>query len=108
MIMRREFLSLTGACISAAMFSSCATSDPLLRPTDFNNQHRKKFPASTTLAMSIRKEYYYETTVECKIPKELRDTLYRNGPGIFERKNLLNSRCVNFLKSRMLAMLFCF
>jgi all-trans-8'-apo-beta-carotenal 15,15'-oxygenase len=40
------------------------------------------------LATSLREEYDYEARVEGKVPAELRGTLYRNGPGLFDRGGL--------------------
>ena len=37
------------------------------------------------LARSLREEHSYHPLVEGKIPAEIRGTLYRNGPGLFER-----------------------
>jgi len=36
----------------------------------------------------LREEFSYEAGVEGKIPAELRGTLYRNGPGLFDRGGL--------------------
>jgi all-trans-8'-apo-beta-carotenal 15,15'-oxygenase len=92
MITRREFFTLTGACVSAAMFTGCAASNPPLKSADSQDQDYKKFPA-LALAMSITQEHDYQATVEGGIPLELRGTLYRNGPGLFERKSL-RKRCI--------------
>jgi all-trans-8'-apo-beta-carotenal 15,15'-oxygenase len=84
MLTRREFLSLTGGCVSAALLSGCAASNLPLKSPDFQNLDYKKFPA-LVLANSVTNEYNYEAVVEGSIPSKLHGTLYRNGPGIFER-----------------------
>ena len=92
MLNRREFLILTGAHVSAAMFSGCAASNLPLKSTDFKDQDYKQFPASA-LARSITDEYNYETAIEGRLPQELSGVLYKNGPGLFER-NGLRKRCL--------------
>ena len=45
------------------------------------------------LTTSISQEYNYEAKVEGKIPSELGGTLYRNGPGLFQRAGV-RKRCI--------------
>jgi all-trans-8'-apo-beta-carotenal 15,15'-oxygenase len=45
------------------------------------------------LTTSISQEYDYEAKVEGKIPPELEGTLYRNGPGLFQRAGA-RKRCI--------------
>ena len=92
MFTRREFLTLTGGCVSAALFSGCAASNLPLKSPDFQSQDYKQFPA-LALATSITNEYNYAAIVEGKIPKELGGILYRNGPGLFERAGF-RKRCL--------------
>ncbi|MBG1264673.1 carotenoid oxygenase family protein [Nostoc commune] len=40
------------------------------------------------LATSLTQEYSYEARVEGRIPKQLQGTLYRNGPGLYDRGGL--------------------
>ena len=92
MLTRREFFTLSGGCVSAAMLSGCAASNLPLKSPDFRNQDYKQFPA-LALATSVTNEYNYEAVVEGRIPSELRGTLYRNGPGLFERAGF-RKRCL--------------
>ena len=59
MLTRREFLSLTGGCVSAAMLSGCAASNLPLKSPDFQNQDYQEFP-TLALADSVTEEYNYE------------------------------------------------
>jgi all-trans-8'-apo-beta-carotenal 15,15'-oxygenase len=92
MFTRREFFTLAGGCVSAAMFSGCAASNLPLKLPDFQDQDYKQFPA-LALATSVTNEYNYEAIVEGKIPQELQGILYRNGPGLFERAGF-RKRCL--------------
>ena len=92
MFTRREFLTLAGGGVSAAMLSGCTASNLPLRSPDFHSPDYQQFPA-LALATSITNEYNYEAIVEGKIPQEIRGILYRNGPGLFER-NGLRKRCL--------------
>jgi all-trans-8'-apo-beta-carotenal 15,15'-oxygenase len=92
MLTRREFLSLTGGLASTAILSGCAASNLPLRSPDFQNQDYKKFPA-LALVNSVTNEYNSEAVVEGSVPSKLRGTLYRNGPGIFERAGY-RKRCL--------------
>jgi all-trans-8'-apo-beta-carotenal 15,15'-oxygenase len=92
MLTRREFLSITGGCVSAAMLSGCAASNLPLKSPGFQNQDYLQFPA-LALANSVKNEYNYEAVVQGSIPSKLRGTLYKNGPGIFERAEY-RKRCL--------------
>lgn len=92
MLSRREFLALTGGCASAAIFSGCAASSLPIESPSFQDQDYQRFPA-LALATSITNEYNYEAVVVGRIPQEIRGTLYRNGPGLFERSGL-RKRCI--------------
>ncbi len=52
----------------------------------------RKFPL-LGLATSLQQERDYEAEVEGTIPAELQGTLYRNGPGLFERQGI-RKRCL--------------
>ncbi len=86
MINRREFIRLLGGTSLALSQPGCASSPPLLKSSfvDFGDKERPYLG----LATSLYREYDYETTVEGKIPGALRGTLYRNGPGLFDRGGL--------------------
>jgi len=64
----------------------------LLKIDEFEYHDIQRFPA-LGLITSIRKEYDYEAKVEGKIPPEIVGTLYRNGPGIFQRAGV-RKRCI--------------
>ncbi|MBW2707169.1 MAG: carotenoid oxygenase family protein [Deltaproteobacteria bacterium] len=89
---RRDFFKIAAASIGTAAVSGCSSHHPPLKTTDFENQDYKHFPA-LGLVTSVREEYKYEARVEGAIPQELRGTLYRNGPGLFERAGL-RKRCM--------------
>ena len=91
MITRRRFLKLAGETGVALTLTGYAA---------------KGFPRQSTecpdlpqddpyfdLATSLTQEYQYEATVEGKIPEDLQGTLYRNGPGLFERAGY-RKRCI--------------
>jgi len=48
-------------------------------------KNRHDYSQAFGMARSLAKEYTYQAEVEGKIPKEIEGTLYRNGPGLFER-----------------------
>jgi hypothetical protein len=56
MLTRREFFTLSGGCVSAAMLSGCAASNLPLKSPDFRNQDYKQFPA-LALATSVTKSW---------------------------------------------------
>jgi len=85
MITRREFLA--SSCSSAiALVSGCAVSPPLPGAgfRDFGGPDQPYLG----LATSLSEEYDYAAEVEGTIPAGLRGTLYRNGPGLFDRGGL--------------------
>jgi all-trans-8'-apo-beta-carotenal 15,15'-oxygenase len=86
MIKRRDFLKLVGGTSFALALPGCASSPPLPKSSfiDFgDNEH-----PYLGLATSLYIEHDYETRIEGKIPESLRGTLYRNGPGLFDRGRL--------------------
>ncbi len=89
-INRRGFL--IGAAAVAGMSTlpvlpgraSAESRSPILRPGD---------PGFFGLTASLRDERSYAARVSGKIPADLRGTLYRNGPGLFERDGF-RKRCL--------------
>jgi all-trans-8'-apo-beta-carotenal 15,15'-oxygenase len=84
MLSRRQLLLLAGEAAAASLaLSGCATSPPLKKDVfeDFGDPSRPYLG----LATSLREEHSYEARVEGTIPAQLRGTLYRNGPGLFDR-----------------------
>ena len=83
---RREFLRLAGGAGLALALPGCGASPPLRKGvfTDFGSPTRPYLG----LATSLRAEHDYEARVEGAVPPELRGTLYRNGPGLFDRDGL--------------------
>ncbi len=80
---RREFLGmaagmggmlLTGGCAASSPFKSDATLTARLGRLPYHG-----------LGESLPDERDYEARVEGRLPQELRGSLYRNGPGLFER-----------------------
>jgi len=86
MISRRRLLLLAGETAAALTLGGCASSPPLRKDVfaDFGDEERPYLG----LATSLREEYSYEARVEGKLPDGLRGTLYRNGPGLFDRGGL--------------------
>ena len=86
MISRRNFLLLTGEASLSLALSGCAASPPLRKDvfSEFGDPARPFLG----LATSLREEHSYEARVEGIIPAQLRGTLYRNGPGLFDRGGL--------------------
>lgn len=94
MLSRRNLLLLAGETAGACLLGGCASS-PLLRTgqfSDFGDAARPYLGLATTL----REEPHYQPLVEGTVPWELYGgTLYRNGPGLFDRagqrkRNLLD------------------
>jgi all-trans-8'-apo-beta-carotenal 15,15'-oxygenase len=74
------------------MMSGCAAHNLPIKMNDFNDQDYGRLPISG-LTTSLNEEYDYYAEIEGKIPQELHGTLYRNGPGLFERGGL-RRRCI--------------
>jgi all-trans-8'-apo-beta-carotenal 15,15'-oxygenase len=85
MLTRREFLISSGSS-GLALLAGCAASPPLPRAgfTDFGPPDQPYLG----LATSLPREHDYEATVEGVVPPLLRGSLYRNGPGLFDRGGL--------------------
>lgn len=86
MLTRRNFMKLCSGAGISLMLPGCAVSPPLRKDIfpDFGSPDRPYLG----LATSLREEHDYEARVEGTIPAELRGTLYRNGPGLFDRAGL--------------------
>jgi len=87
MLTRRTFLQLTGGTCSSLLLGGCVASSLPLRSADFPPLSEPHQPFAG-LAVSLPEEHDYQAAVEGKIPRELRGTLYRNGPGLFDRGGL--------------------
>lgn len=94
MLSRRQLLLLAGEAAGAGLLAGCAVSPLLLKEqfSDFGDQARPYLG----LATSLREEPDYRPRIEGTVPAELSGgTLYRNGPGLFDRdgrrkRNLLD------------------
>jgi all-trans-8'-apo-beta-carotenal 15,15'-oxygenase len=93
MLSRRQFLTSSAEIAGTLALAGCAASPPLRKDVfaDFGDEARPYLG----LATSLREEHSYEAIVEGVIPDEIRGTLYRNGPGLFDRggmrkRNLLD------------------
>lgn len=86
MLSRRRLLLLAGEAAGSLALSGCALSPPLKKEVfaDFGDPARPYLG----LATSLREEHSYLARVEGTIPHQLRGTLYRNGPGLFDRGGL--------------------
>lgn len=86
MLSRRQFLRLAGGAATTLALPGCAASPPLRKDLfpEFGDPARPYLGMATTL----REEHDYEARVEGVMPPELRGTLYRNGPGLFDRGGL--------------------
>lgn len=85
MITRREFLAGSGSA-AIALLSGCVASPPLSEAgfRDFGGPGQPYLG----LATSLPQEYGYAAEVQGTIPAGLRGTLFRNGPGLFDRGGL--------------------
>lgn len=86
MVTRRNFLRLAGGAGITLLLPGCAGSPPFRKDLfpDFGGPGAPYLG----LATSLPEEYDYEAGVEGRIPSDLRGTLYRNGPGLFDRGGL--------------------
>ncbi|HBG06255.1 MAG: dioxygenase [Geobacteraceae bacterium GWC2_58_44] len=83
---RRQILLLAGEAAASLALFGCAASPPLRKEVfaDFGDPAHPYFG----LATSLREEHSYQARLEGNLPAELRGTLYRNGPGLFDRGGL--------------------
>lgn len=87
MVTRRDFLWTLGAGGVLLNLNGCSARSLPLRQSAFQELHERDMPF-LGLATSLKKEYDYEATIEGEVPEDLRGTLYRNGPGLFDRGGL--------------------
>ena len=86
LIDRRRFLRWAGGIGSSLLLPGCyARSLPLKETSSPVLIQDQPFAG---LATSLLGEYDYEAEIEGHLPRELRGTLYRNGPGLFDRGGL--------------------
>lgn len=83
MLTRRNLIHLAGATGLAITFPSCTKHLPLetKRTSELESDQSDFFG----LTASLETEHDYAPEVEGRIPLDLQGTLFRNGPGIFER-----------------------
>jgi all-trans-8'-apo-beta-carotenal 15,15'-oxygenase len=74
------------------LMPGCAAHNLPLKRVNFKDQDYGRLPV-LGLTTSLAEEYDYYAKITGEIPRELRGTLYRNGPGIFERAGL-RKRCI--------------
>ncbi len=86
MLSRRQFMRLAGEATAALALPGCAASPPFKKEVfpELGDADRPYLGLATTL----HEEHDYEATVEGAAPPELRGTLYRIGPGLFDRGGL--------------------
>ena len=86
MLSRRQLLLLSAEAAASLALSGCAASPPLKKEVfaDYGDPARPYLG----LATSLRQENDYPATLEGDLPDALRGTLYRNGPGLFDRGGL--------------------
>ena len=92
MITRRSFLECMGGSLGPLLFAGCAAQNPHLNTADWIDPDTSQFPVYG-LTQSASGEYDFEARIVGGIPKDLRGTLYRNGPGLFQRGNR-RKRCL--------------
>ncbi len=81
---RRSFLSILGGSGISLILSGCQAQNLPFKSSLFEEKAKREIPF-IGLATSLTKEYRYEAQVEGTLPKGLLGTLYRNGPGLFDR-----------------------
>lgn len=89
---RRAFLALTGASGLVLTLPGCRSPQGPLPYAPFQPGAYRSVPA-LGLATSLHEEYDYLAEVEGSIPAALHGTLFRNGPGLFERGSM-RKRCL--------------
>ncbi|HJV64380.1 MAG TPA: carotenoid oxygenase family protein [Geomonas sp.] len=93
MLSRRQLLACGAQAAGSLALAGCAVSPPLRKDVfpDFGDAAHPYLGLATTLST----EHSYQARVDGALPAELRGTLYRNGPGLFDRggvrkRNLLD------------------
>ena len=87
-VTRRNFLRLSIGTGIATSLPACTANSSPLQSSLFPKLQDQPIPSALGLATSLAKEYHYEAKIEGIIPDDLRGILYRNGPGLFDRKDL--------------------
>ncbi len=85
MMNRRKFLKLSGGSAGSLILPSCSAKSLLFPSSDLPDLNKQPLGSHFGLATSLREEFTYKPKVEGKIPTELNGTIYRNGPGLFDR-----------------------
>ena len=85
MLTRRSFLQL-GLAGSSLLLTRCSAQSLPLRQSSFPSL--EEGAAYTGLATSLYQDYAYDAEVEGHLPRELVGTLFRNGPGLFDRGDM--------------------
>jgi all-trans-8'-apo-beta-carotenal 15,15'-oxygenase len=93
---RRAFLKLSVAGLASSSSASTAQTKKFsgnedrypLRLSDWRNQIANTDTPYSGLVSSLRSENNYTCEVRGELPADLEGTLYRTGPGIFERGNM--------------------
>lgn len=83
---RRDFLKLLALTGTGLMTPGCATS-PHVKFDDRLVSNLARLPYHA-LAESLPQEQDYECRIEGRLPEDLQGSLYRNGPGLFDRGGL--------------------
>ena len=90
--MRRKFLYLAGMAGCGLLLPGCTSKQGPLPGIHFTEADLQRLPV-LGLATSLSEEHDYFARIEGELPRDLKGTLYRNGPGLFER-NGLRKRCL--------------
>lgn len=89
MVSRRLFIGGSIATIGIASFTQFkGAEDQPLKDISFPHIDDPNAPKWSGMATSLPQEHEYIAKIEGKLPTHLNGTLYRNGPGLFERGNL--------------------
>jgi all-trans-8'-apo-beta-carotenal 15,15'-oxygenase len=92
MLTRRKFLALGRASALMLVLPGCRAGALPLPAYGFGEEDYRRLPV-LGLATSLTEEHDYAAVVEGQIPSGLEGTLYRNGPGLFERAGY-RKRCL--------------
>lgn len=83
---RRSFLKLMGITTSSMLLHNCSAGSLPLIQSDIDLLNKDY--SFLGLTKSLYQDYSYETEIEGILPDDLQGTLYRNGPGLFDRNNM--------------------
>ena len=84
MINRREFIKGMAALGAASALPSCSIGNRPLSSRLWKPLPENDLPFAG-LATSLPQEHAYDAPIEGTLPADLQGTLYRNGPGLFDR-----------------------